>query len=98
MQGLRKQETEKFDRFFSIIQTEAKKQNAVFFADAGDGNDFETDLMEGENMMGWLIPSDKVKDFEPLWKKSDVDDFWSDFFRWATWSQDGDSVKITFEE
>ena len=98
MQGLRKPESEKFNRFFSLIQTEAKKQNAVFFADAGDGNDFETELMEGENMMGWLIPSDKVNEFEPLWKKSDVDDSWIDFFRWATWSRYGTSIKIAFEE
>ncbi len=98
MQGLRKQETDKFERFFSEIQTEAKKKNAVFFADAGDGNDFETDVMEGEDMMGWLIPSDKVEEFEPLWKKSSVDDTWTDFFRWALWSNDGDSVKIEFVE
>lgn len=98
MQGLRKQETEKFERFFAIIQAEAKKHNALFFADAGDGNDFETSTLEGENMMGWLIPSDKVKEFEPLWQSSDVNDSWSDSFVWAIWSKDGNTVKIKFEE
>ncbi len=98
MQGLRKQETDKFNRFFALIQAEAEKQNSVFFADAGDGNDFETETLEGENMMGWLIPADKVKEFEALWKASDVDDSWSEFFVWAVWSKDGGTVKIKFEE
>lgn len=98
MRGLRKKESTKFNRFFALIQAEAKKHNAMFFADAGDGNDFETPQMEGENMMGWLIPVEKVPAFEPLWRVSTVDDSWTDFYRWAVWEKDGDSVKITFEE
>ena len=98
MQGLRKQETEKFNRFFALIQAEAEKRDAVFFADAGDGNDFETSTMEGENMMGWLIPADKVKEFEPLWNASEVDDGWSEFFVWAIWSKEGNRIIIRFEE
>lgn len=70
----------------------------MFFADAGDGNDFVTPTMEGENVMGWLIPSDKVKEFEPLWKGNEVDDTWSDFFKWAVWSMSGDKITIEFEE
>lgn len=98
MKGLRTQESTKFNNFFALIQAEAEKKNAVFFADAGDGNDFETPTMEGENMMGWLIPSDKVKEFEPLWKASDVGDDWTDFFRWALWSGPEDHITIKFEE
>lgn len=98
MRGLRTQESEKFNRFFALIQAEAKKRDSVFFADAGDGNDFETAELEGETMMGWLIPSEKVKEFEPLWEASEVDDSWSDFFQWAVWSMDADNVKIHFEE
>ena len=98
MRGLRTQESEKFNRFFAVVQTEAKKQNAVFFADAGDGNDFATPTMEGENIMGWLIPTDKVEEFEPLWMKDEADDVWTDFFVWAIWSMDGDTVSIRFEE
>ena len=45
MQGLRKQESAKFNNFFAVIQAEAKKQGSVFFADAGDGNDFQTPTM-----------------------------------------------------
>ena len=98
MKGLRTQETEKFNRFFSLIQEEAGKKNSVFFADAGDGNDFETPTMEGENMMGWLIPSEQAKEFEQIWKTSDVDDSWTDFFVWAIWSKSNDTIKIKFEE
>jgi len=98
MRGLKTQESEKFNRFFALIQAEAEKQNAVFFADAGDGNDFETPSMEGETMMGWLIPAEQAQDFEQLWKEADVDDSWSDFFRWAEWQRNGNSVKIAFEE
>lgn len=98
MQGLRTQESTKFNAFFAMIQAEAEKQDAVFFADAGDGNDFETPTMEGENMMGWLIPAKKAPEFEPLWKASDVDDSWSDFFCWAVWSKKDDTIKIRFEE
>lgn len=98
MKGLRTQETNKFNNFFALIQAEAERQDAVFFADAGDGNDFVTPTMEGENMMGWLIPAKQALEFEPLWEASDVDDSWSDFYKWAVWSQVGDTIKIRFEE
>ena len=98
MQGLRKQESTKFNAFFELIQTAAKRNDAVFFADAADGNEFETPTMEGENMMGWLIPTDKVPEFEPLWKASEVDDTWTDFFKWAVWSRSGNEITIEFED
>ena len=96
MTGLRTQETQKFNRFFELIQAEAEKWDAVFFADAGDGNDFETDTMEGEDMMGWLIPKAKVKEFQPLWEKSKVDEKWSDYFGWALWKKDDNGLFIHF--
>ena len=98
MLGMKTQESEKFNRFFALVQAEAKKHNAVFFADAGDGNDFETSTMEGENIMGWLIPADRAEEFETLWRKSEVDDKWTDFFVWAVWSIKGESLTIHFEE
>ena len=98
MRGLRTQETDKFNRFFTLVQVEARKQNSVFFADAGDGNEFETAIMEGENMMGWLIPKEHISEFEALWEESKVDDSWSDFFKWAVWSRKGDKVEISFED
>jgi len=98
MEGLKTQETDKFMRFFALIQEEAKKKDSVFFADAGDGNDFETPELECENMMGWLIPSDKVEKFKRVWETNEVDDSWTDFFVWAVWSVRGKTVSIRFEE
>ena len=97
MRGLKSRESDKFNRFFALVQETAKKQNSVFFAYAGDGNDFETDSMEGEEMMGWLIPREHISEFEPLWEKSDVDDTWIDFFTWAMWHRHGDEIEISFE-
>lgn len=96
MIGLRTQETEKFNRFFAMIQAAAEKRGAVFFADSGDGNDFETETMEGEDMMGWLIPKEKAKEFQPLWEASKVDSSWSDYFGWALWKKSQDNVLIHF--
>ena len=98
MKGLRTQETEKFNTFFALVQYAARKQGMVFFADAGDGNDFKSPTLEGEDMMGWLIPEDLAPEFEPFWKSDTVeDDRWSAFYQWATWAKDGDAITITFK-
>lgn len=97
MKGLRSQESDKFNSYFSLIQAEAEKQAMVFFADAGDGRDFETETMEGEDMMGWLIPKEKADEFEPMWKASEVDDSWSDYYLWAVWKKNGDGISAQFE-
>ena len=96
MRGLRTQETNKFKKFFSIVQDAAVKKDCVFFLDSGDGRDFETDSLEGEDLMGWLIPKDKADDFEKEWETGDVSDDWSDFFTWAIW-EDADNPTIKFK-
>lgn len=98
MLGLRTQESDKFNKFFELIQQEAKKVNCVFFADAGDGNDFEDQSMEGEDMMGWLVPNDRVNEFEPLWKEDKVDNNWTDLFKWAIWSKNNGNLQISFKD
>ena len=95
MRGLKTQETSKFNKFFSIVQDAAYKKGCVFFLDAGDGRDFETDLIEGEDLMGWLIPNDQAADFEEKWKNNDVSDEWSNHYVWAIWD-DPMSLKIKF--
>lgn len=96
MQGLRTQETSKFEKFFSIVQDAANKKGSVFFLDAGDGRDFETNALEGEDLMGWLIPLDKTTDFTKEWETGDVSDDWSDSFAWAKWENANDPT-IKFE-
>ena len=97
MKGLRSQESERFNAYFSLIQAQAEKQGMVFFADAGDGRDFETETMEGEDMMGWLIPQEKADEFTPLWQASAVNDAWTDYFLWAVWVKNGDEIGVRFE-
>lgn len=86
MLGLRTNESEKFIRFFEIVQTTAQHQGCVYYLDAGDGRDFENDVYEGEDLMGWLIPVDEVSNFEKEWNSDDVSDEWSMFYTWAIWS------------
>lgn len=97
MLGLRTQENIKFMKFFEIVQDAAKEKGCVFFLDAGDGRDFETPLLEGEDLMGWLIPENKVDDFKKEWEAGDVSDDWSDFFMWAIWNNP-DRPTIKFKQ
>lgn len=100
MLGLRTQEGERFERFFKLVQEEAERQGCVFFMDAGDGRDFETATMEGEDLTGFLIPASQADAFHSRFQADS--DFphntpeWADFFRFATWKQDGDKITIQF--
>lgn len=96
MKRLRTQESSKFLAFFAIVQDAAEKKGCEFFLDAGDGRDFETETLEGEDLMGWLIPKDKLPDFEKEWETGDVSDDWSDFYVWAIW-ENADNPTIKFE-
>jgi len=97
MQGLKTQESNKFNSFFELVQKEANNQGAIFFLEAGDGRDFETDAFEGEDLQGWLIPNDKVDEFEVQWVNDEIDEKWQRFFCFAVWHQCDDRIKITFE-
>jgi hypothetical protein len=95
MQRLRTQETSKFLSFFAIVQDAAREKDCEFFLDAGDGREFETDTLEGEDLMGWLIPKNKIADFEKEWESGAVSDNWSDFYVWAIW-ENADNPIIKF--
>lgn len=100
MLGLRTQEGERFERFFKLVQEEAERQGCVFFMDAGDGRDFETATMEGEDLTGFLIPAFQADAFNSRFQ-ADLGfphnaPEWADFFRFATWKQDGDKITIQF--
>lgn len=97
MLGLKKRESSKFEKFFGIVQETAQKAGCVFFLDAGDGNDFETEDLEGEDLMGWLIPEDKVSEFTLVWKEDSITDDWTEFFVWAVWNNEQNPT-IKFEE
>lgn len=96
MLGLRTQETNKFVTFFELVQKKASEKDCVFFLDSGDGNEFETDTMEGETLQGWLVPKTKAAEFERVWKDKEEDDTWADFFCWAEWNKKNGNIDVTF--
>ncbi|MDD6298603.1 hypothetical protein [Hornefia butyriciproducens] len=97
MQGLRTLEGKKFETFFKIVQDEALTGGKIFFLDSGEGQEFETDDMEGENLSGWLVPIEKAYEFEKQFIKRDIDnEKWDDFFSFARWSWSNQQITITF--
>lgn len=96
MLGLRTQETSKFEVFFELVQNKAREKKCVFFFDAGDGNDFETETMEGENLQGWLVPLSKADAFDKVWKVHEEDDEWVNFFVWVEWFKKGEEIDVKF--
>lgn len=98
MRGLRTQENEKFEKFFSLVQQEAAARDAVFYLDAGDGNEYCGEQIECEDLMGWLIPNAMTAAFEPLWKQWRTGDAWSDYYIWAVWELDNGTIKVRLEE
>ncbi|MBQ8374597.1 MAG: hypothetical protein IJX98_03350 [Clostridia bacterium] len=97
MRGLKTQESTKFKNFFSIVQKAARRRNAIFFLEAGDGRELQTELFEGEDLQGWLIPEDKVDDFEKSWKEGKIEEKWEEFFCFAVWNKNQDNITIKFE-
>jgi len=99
MKGLRTQESKEFNAFFKIIQDYAQTLGYVFFAYAGDGREVFAEGIEGEDMMGWLVPDEKADEFEKFWNlhpdDSDYEE-WGDCFVWAEWSMDNGKIEISF--
>lgn len=96
MQGLKTREDKKFDKFWDIVQETAKRQNKMFFLDCGEGREFFLDDMEGEDLRGWLIPLNKVAEFEPDWKNNEVSDKWVDNIFWAEWNNTNGVITVEF--
>lgn len=104
MLGLRTRENEKFNRFWQLIQNEAHKVECTFFGFAGEGRDFETPDMEGEDFSGWLVPLNDANAFEQLWLSCSDDaqkleqEFPSSKFVFAIWHKNADNVSVEFKE
>ncbi len=101
MRGLKTNEGKKFEKFFELVQTEARKQNGVFFLSSDEGNNKETEEMEISDLSGWLIPDAQAKEFEKIWEKSsdsDELDSWSEkFFTFAFWTEINGEIAIKFK-
>ena len=99
MQGLRTQENDKFIRFFKLVQAEAAKKKAVFFADCGQGDVFENKHIECEDMCGWLIPEAMAEEFTPLFMdNSEKQHDFDDFYVFVDYKIDHGDIKIEFDE
>ena len=96
MQGLRTQENSKFIEFFKIVQKRARETGNVYFLDTGEGHELITDELDCEDLSGWLIPNDKVKDFEKDFENRETSEWW-DFYAFANWEEKGGKIFIVFE-
>lgn len=97
MQGLRTQESDKFNRFWDIVQKAAMAKGMVFFGDCGEGRDFETEDVEGEDFCGWLIPLEQASEFEPVWREDNVPDKWIDRMTWLRWKNNSGIITVEFD-
>ena len=97
MRGLRTQESSSFEAFFAVVQAAAAARGCVFFFDTGEGRDFESETMEGEDLWGWLVPKERADEFEMLWRKWSIPDEWYAYFHLAVW-EGTDTPTITFKK
>lgn len=99
MVGLRTQENTKFLAFFKQVQNAASEKNCVFFLDCGEGNQFENDIIECEDLSGWLIPNDKSEEFERAFRSNDkIPAKWNEFGIYVSWKMEGTNISILFDE
>ena len=98
MRELRTQENKEFEKFFEIIRKKAEETNSIFFCECGEGREFFEDGMEGEDLMGWLIPNELAEQFEPEWRANNVSERWNNFIRFAIWERTGKGVAISFRK
>lgn len=99
MQGLRKQEGQKFENFFKLVQLEAKKQDCVFFLDNVDAKLIETGDFECSDMHGWLIHEAHADLFEPEFLNNTDKQFdFDDFYTYVDFKIVDGAVRIIMEE
>ena len=99
MKGLRTQESDKFIKFFELVQEEAANLDSVFFLDCGQGKMFENSQIECEDLCGWLIPTEKVKEFELLFENnSELQHNFDAFYTSIDFNVEGDTVNIIIED
>lgn len=103
MFGLKTQESQKFGRFWQLIQDTANNRNCAFFGFAGEGRDFETCEMEGEDFSGWLVPLAQVSAFEAAWSMPSTDfetlenAFPEARFVFVIWTNCNGTISVTFQ-
>lgn len=81
--GLRTRENKMFTKYFNLVQLQAKKKGMTFFLDCAEGAETLFDDMEVVDVSGWLVPDNKIIEFERIWKSFEEDDEWVDYYCFA---------------
>lgn len=97
MLGLRTQEDSRFEKFFGIVEETAKKKNAVFFLDCGEGRGVFEDEIIYSDCSGWLIPNDKVEEFRAEYEGFKDLSKWEDYVAWETWEKSNGKISVKIE-
>jgi len=103
MRGLRTNEGAKFEKFFAIIEEEAKRLGGVFFSETGEGRDLDLEDIEVCDLGGWLVPFDQADEFEALYlgrKDKEIWDKerWDNTYIFVDYMFDGNSVSVKFDK
>lgn len=103
MRGLRTNEEAKFEKYFAIIEEEAKRLGGVFFSETGEGRDLDLEDIEVCDLAGWLVPFDQADEFEALYlgrKDKEIwdNDRWDDMYIFVDYILDGDNVSVKFDK
>lgn len=95
--GLRTNEDHKFCNFMELVQEAAKKKDCKFFLDAGDDHEKETEKLSISDLYGWLIPNDKVTEFENIFfNNEEIPDLFDKFYVNEIWSEKNNRLFISF--
>ena len=87
----------KFDAFMDIVQKTAAAENCMFFLKNGEGREFETDAIEGEDLFGWLIPDGEKDEFLQGFRREKIGGEWDEFLVFAIWCRDGEKSRVNFK-
>lgn len=103
MRGLRTNEGAKFEKYFHIVQEEAKKLGGVFFSETGEGRDLDLEDIEVCDLGGWLVPFDQADEFEALYlgrKDKEIwdNERWDNMYIFVDYMFDGNSVSVKFDK
>ena len=98
MVGLRTQENSKFLVFFRFVQKAAGDMGKVFFLDCGEGNQFEDEEMECEDLSGWLVDQEEADEFKKVFDMNeDIPKKWDDYGTFVSWKFVGGQFEISFD-
>ena len=104
MQGLRSNESEEFERFFGIVEEEARKLGSVFFCDTFEGRDCSLDNMKVCDLGGWLVPIEEAENFESIYLAGKDDELWEndkwyDMYVFVKYSLNGENnLSLKFDK